>query len=200
MSSLFPDGSAEYLQASEIACNEGIKLGGLTFSSAGKISSDPISAGVEELSGDLSDQQKQDLIELSSIIDNGESLDSIISSIESFEDAISAHEGADVVLSASSVARHSLQYWNDNSTQWTQLFGGSSADKALLLDWKGFAKADALGAVGGAFVGARAGAAAGAAAGGVGAIPGALAGAAGTALAAACGGSAIYALVSIFEG
>ncbi|MCT4624858.1 MAG: hypothetical protein N4A46_14650 [Schleiferiaceae bacterium] len=85
-------------------------------------------------------------------------------------------EDSDILLSSTSVARHSLEYWTVNCEKWLNELGGINTSNVKYGDWFWFietlivmGKSDVVGAAIGAGVGALAG--------GVGALPGAIAGA-----------------------
>lgn len=163
------------------------------------------SAGTNELVAsisseiDLSSNQKLFLNQLDEVMSNiKKGLQPTIEEIKKLElDIVNqcTNEEAELLLSSTSVARYSLEYWTDNYEKWlTELGGidivGANTSQLKSGDWDWFC--DTLGNMGKSdVVGAAIGAGAGALAGGVGAAPGAVAG--------ACYSSAGRAIVALLD-
>ncbi len=137
------------------------------------------------VSNDLSENQKDILNQLKTIIDDGVLLNDILEEIDSLEvtaDQELNENELPAVKSGISVARYSLNYWYENLDNWYNLFDIQSISKdpindellakdTIKIDVKKAAKSDISGAIGGAIGGAIAGGnvLAGAAAGAAGA-------------------------------
>ncbi len=152
------------------------------------------SAGIDELSRSIQSEVELTPLQISILDELDQTMSNLkigleptiekIKSIESNIKAQCTQEEAELLLSCTSVARHSLEYWTSNFEKWINELGGTTeiANNVQRLksanvedDWDWFwgtlenmGKSDVVGAGIGAGVGALAG--------GVGAAPGAVAG------------------------
>lgn len=148
---------------------------------------------VEDL---LSLKQKEILNELNEILSNPAlSIEEIISSLNNLDEKIKSEcsdEEMDILLSATSIGRHSFQYWHDNLDKWISEFGSSYNLKSTKsFSWGEVGKNDVAYGVGGGVAGAVVG---GSVSLGVLTLPGWAAGAIGGAI----GGSVGNAILQIW--
>jgi len=143
----------------------------------------------------LSLKQKEILNELNEILSNSSlSIENIITELNNLEERIKSeckNEEIDILLSATSIGRHSFEYWEANLDKWISAFGSSyNLNRTQAIKWGDVGKNDVAYGVGGGLGGALVG---GAVSFGILSLPGWVAGAIGGAVAGSVGNAILQA-------
>ena len=167
--SLVEKGTQEFLENSDLLVNE--KNIAIAIDEAKKpftFYSSCINSGIksttleklwpDEVDNLLTDKQKEILSEMNDILNNNTDIQAIIEGLNKLEDKINSEcstEEKDVLLSATSIAKYSFQYWHDNFDTWMNEFGKEyNLTSGRKFSWSEVGKNDVAYGVGGGVAGA----------------------------------------------